>query len=228
LPQRRIALWKRLAEHGPRVDHVVPLFQLCRDTLRERLLREIHDLIAKKPGVCFCRQARSAGIDSLEHRFRMGPRTDLPGRSRRMLSKHAQTRFIWCHAGMSRRLVIPTLVTDLRKLLQRHTNLWIDLSFVVYEEAVLEAGRPRVEWIRLIGDFPNRFILGSDVAGRFSGYEGEIRKYDVLLDALDPSVARRVAKENFLSVLSRRVRTRIAPRTQARSASGILRPNHRP
>lgn len=121
-----------------------------------------------------------------------------------MLAKHARTRFIWCHAGISRRLVIPMLTDELRRILVAHANLWIDLSWVVYDSDVLRDSRPDPRWVRLIEDFPDRFMVGSDSAGRVGTYESTIRRYDALLDVLSPDVARRVARDNFLKLLPSR------------------------
>jgi len=56
-------------------------------------------------------------------------------------------------------------------------------------------------WPALIEQFPDRFIIGSDVVGTFSRYKETIQRYYLLLDALSPATARKVAKENFLSAL---------------------------
>ncbi|MEE8155970.1 MAG: amidohydrolase family protein [Phycisphaerales bacterium] len=123
---------------------------------------------------------------------------------------HPGTRFIWCHAGISRRIRIPTVVDELHRLLEQYDNLWIDLSWVVFEEAIAPEGVPKPAWIQLIEAHPDRFMIGSDTVGRFANLSEEIHKYDVLLDALAPATARKVARDNFLSVLPARVRATIA------------------
>jgi hypothetical protein len=115
--------------------------------------------------------------------------------------RHPKTRFIWCHAGISRRIVVPTLTTELRRLLAAYPNLFIDLSWVVYETYLLKDGQPNREWVALIEAFPNRFMIGSDKVGRFGNYHEEMQKYYIFLDALKPDTARRVASANLLSVL---------------------------
>lgn len=60
--------------------------------------------------------------------------------------------------------------------------------------------------MELIEEFPTRFMIGSDKVGHFGDYASEIVKYDVLLDRLSRETARRVARENFLSVLPGKVR----------------------
>ena len=46
-------------------------------------------------------------------------------------------------------------------------------------------------------------MLGSDVVGRFNKLGKEMRSFDPFLDALPEQVARKVARDNFLSILPR-------------------------
>ncbi len=121
----------------------------------------------------------------------------------------SETRFIWCHAGISRRIRIPTISDDLRRLLGEYDNLWVDLSWVVSEAYVAPGGKPNPAWIELIEAYPDRFMIGSDTVGRFAKLPDEIHKYYVLLDALEPATSRKVARDNFLSVLPSRIRQKL-------------------
>lgn len=47
-------------------------------------------------------------------------------------------------------------------------------------------------------------MLGSDVVGRFDKLGEEMRSFDPFLDALPQSVAHKVARDNFLSVLPKK------------------------
>lgn len=123
-----------------------------------------------------------------------------------MLKKHPRTRFMWCHAGIGRRIMVPTLTTELRRLLGSYPNLWVDVSWVVFENYIAPEGKLQSDWVELVKAFPNRFMIGSDIVGHFGKYTGEIRKYDILLDALPDDVARRLARDNFMSVLPAAVR----------------------
>ena len=115
---------------------------------------------------------------------------------------HPKTRFIWCHAGISRRIEIPTLTRDLQNLLAKYPNLDVDVSWVVYETNLLtKDGQPNPDWLALIEAFPDRFMIGSDKVGHFAEYPQEILKYNKFLDALKPATAKKLARENLLSVL---------------------------
>jgi len=118
------------------------------------------------------------------------------------VSAHPNTRFVWCHAGISRRIEIPTLTSDIGTMLKKYPNLWVDVSWVVYENDLLtKDGQPDAKWTALIEEFPDRFMIGSDKVGRFGDYPAEILKYYKFLDALKPETAKKLARENMLSVL---------------------------
>jgi Amidohydrolase len=114
---------------------------------------------------------------------------------------HPKTRFIWCHAGISRRIVVPTLTTDLAGMLAKYPNLWIDVSWVVFESNLLKDGKPDPQWIKLVETYPDRFMIGTDKVGHFADYPQEIQKYYTFLDQLQPATASKLARENLLSVL---------------------------
>jgi len=125
------------------------------------------------------------------------------------VKNHPQTRFNWAHAGISRRIVVPTLVQELRRMLKTYPNLWIDLSWVVYSMDVAPSGIPTEEWVAIVEEFPDRFMLGTDKIGHYEDYDEAISKYYVFLDALSPKTARLVARENFLRILPQRVGERL-------------------
>ncbi len=129
------------------------------------------------------------------------------------LKRHRQTRFIWCHAGISRRIDIPNITGELRRLLSTYDNLWIGLSWVVLDyiapdQKVVQA------WIELVEEFPDRFMIGSDTVGRFAGLPATIHDWYAPLEALRPETRAKVAHDNFLSVLPQRVQADFAKDTQ--------------
>jgi hypothetical protein len=101
------------------------------------------------------------------------------------IRSHPKTRVIWAHAGISRRIVIANHTDVLRRMLGQYPNLTLDLSWVIIEE------------------YPNRFVISSDSVGFFDAYKPTLQRYYLLLDALKPDTARKVARENFLALLPR-------------------------
>ncbi|BAF71836.1 5-oxoprolinase (ATP-hydrolysing) [Sulfurovum sp. NBC37-1] len=125
------------------------------------------------------------------------------------VKNHPKTRIVWAHAGASRRIVVPNLASIMGRMLKTYPNLWIDLSWVVYPNYVAPHGKPSKEWVALVEEFPDRFMIGTDNIGHYDNYEQTIKRYYVFLDALSPKTARLVAEKNFLSILPLRVRKKI-------------------
>jgi hypothetical protein len=128
------------------------------------------------------------------------------------LRNHPHTRFIWAHAGTSLELhrhqteldfVRPTL----ERMLEAYPNLYIDLSWSVLKPYLLDdKGKPDGEWLALVKRFPDRFMLGSDVVGKFESMGEQMHGFDPFLDALPADVAQNVARDNFLNVLPRNLK----------------------
>lgn len=129
---------------------------------------------------------------------------------RNALERNPRTRIIWAHAGTSGTVNrwqerMPGLVEAIDALLSEHANLWIDLSWSVLEPHILDGDDdPRRAWLALVRKHPDRFMLGSDLVGRFDSLERTMHRFVALLDALPPDVARKVAHDNFMSVLPSR------------------------
>jgi hypothetical protein len=86
-------------------------------------------------------------------------------------------------------------------MLQQYPNLRVDISWVIFEQEIAPNNVLDKGWPALIEQFPDRFIIGSDVVGTFAQYKPTIQRYYLLLDALKPQTARRLARENFLAAL---------------------------
>ncbi|MDH0798237.1 MULTISPECIES: amidohydrolase family protein [Pseudomonas] len=133
------------------------------------------------------------------------------------LRNHPHTRFIWAHAGTSKEIhrhqvQMDFLLPTLTRLLEAYPNLYIDLSWSMLTPYLLDdAGKPRSQWVALVERFPDRFMLGSDVVGRFNKLGKEMRRFDPFLDALPEDVAHKVARDNFLAILPKPHRDGDAP-----------------
>ena len=125
------------------------------------------------------------------------------------LRNHPHTRFIWAHAGTSAEIhrhqtQLDFLLPTLTRMLEAYPNLFIDLSWSMLTPYLLdEQGKPRPEWLALVKKYPERFMLGSDVVGRFNKLGEEMHNFAPFLDALPGDVAQKVARDNFLAILPR-------------------------
>jgi hypothetical protein len=89
----------------------------------------------------------------------------------------------------------------LRRLLHQYANLSIDLSWVIFEQEIAPGGTLDRRWVNLIEDYPGRFVIGSDTGDFSAQYAAIVQRTYVLLDALRPETARKVAHDNFLALL---------------------------
>lgn len=70
-----------------------------------------------------------------------------------------------------------------------------------YEEQLVLNGQLRSNWLELMEQFPDRFMIGSDVMGSMTSYVSTMTRYYVILDALKSESATKVARTNFLDIL---------------------------
>lgn len=118
-----------------------------------------------------------------------------------VLDNHPDTRIVWCHAGYSRNLNITGHPEYIRDMLKQYPNLWVDLSWVLYDDVIAKDGVIGEAWADLIRDYPKRFLIGTDNIGNFSTYQKNIRKYDLLLADLDAQTGERIAYSNLYDLL---------------------------
>ena len=126
------------------------------------------------------------------------------------LAHNRKCRVIWAHAGISRRVEIQHLTRILDNMLAKNKNLWIDLSWIVYDYYFLDQfpdhyadGNTPDDWVKLIEKHPDRFMIGSDKVGHWETYPAEILKYSKLLDQLKPETAEKLCRTNILSLVHR-------------------------
>jgi predicted TIM-barrel fold metal-dependent hydrolase len=123
----------------------------------------------------------------------------------RLLAHNRAAKIVWAHAG---RDTLGTWSVALsRGLLQRHSNLFMSLSMhppfgLVAENSLLgEGGQPNQAWIALIGEYPDRFVVGSDFFHQRAERSGQtlppptppIRRF---VNALPSALGLKVAHEN--------------------------------
>ncbi len=108
------------------------------------------------------------------------------------LFAHApKARLIWAHTGIG-----GAPVERVRALLKGHPTLMGELS---YRPGLTEGeGRLSAPWRTLLGEMPERFLVGSDtwVNGRWDDYERLMQEARRWLGDLPPAAARRIGWEN--------------------------------
>ncbi|MBI4679139.1 MAG: hypothetical protein HY748_16305 [Elusimicrobia bacterium] len=119
----------------------------------------------------------------------------------RLLAHNRKAKIIWVHAGWDHTGHFS--VELLRRLLQAHPNLYFSVKdhyHSLAQNRLLDNGRLKPEWIELMSDFPDRFLLGSDMfypdpslPMRFPDSTNGSRE---ILNQLPMDLARKVAFEN--------------------------------
>jgi len=106
----------------------------------------------------------------------------------RLLASDRRGTLIWAHAGGAG----PALV---RRLMGAYPNLYADLS------GRLPALMRIREWKVILEEFPDRFVIGSDVL-TLAEFVDTIGAWRKILDGLPPATARKLAYENAERLLN--------------------------
>ena len=129
---------------------------------------------------------------------------------RTALAHNRKCKIIWAHVGISRRVEIQNLPAIADELLCDNPNLWMDISWVVYDyyfldqfPSLYEDGNTMDDWAALIEKHPDRIMIGTDKVGHWATYPAEVVKYYRLLDKLKPETARKLCRDNILDLLGR-------------------------
>jgi hypothetical protein len=133
--------------------------------------------------------------------FHMHADPDSVEQLERLLASDRRGRILWNHCGTD------STATEVRPLLARNPNLFCELSKrsspplkrkspSYAKRKIFDSRGVNSDWLELIEDFPDRFMIGTDVRSR-SGYDGAIETVRRgLLPYLRPATARKVAYEN--------------------------------
>lgn len=122
----------------------------------------------------------------------------------RLLAHNRKARIIWAHAGTD---PLGTRHPQLqRSLLERHPNLYMSIRLTQGAPAPVVALDPdltlKAPWLKLLEDFPDRFMLGSDFFNAASGSAGRgpdeqaLRNFRKFLEQLSPPLAVSIAHGN--------------------------------
>ena len=81
-----------------------------------------------------------------------------------LLAHNRKAKIVWAHVGWGHTGERSAALT--RTLLKKHLNLYLGLKFHNHSrretQLLLPNGKIRTDWLTLIGDYPDRFVLGSD------------------------------------------------------------------
>jgi hypothetical protein len=134
-----------------------------------------------------------------------------------LFDEHPNTMFIWCHGGISRRVVVedlPNIISQVLSKPQRRQHVFIDLSWIIFENYIYQESNTsgaihvdnREEWAKLISKFDGNFMIGSDKVANFEGYKDEIGKFRPLFEKIGElpdgeATVRKLAHDNFFQLM---------------------------
>ena len=130
----------------------------------------------------------------------------------RALEYNRNCRIIWAHVGVSRRIKMDELLILAGQLLNDHPNLYMDISWIFFENYVrgdlmadegVDTDIFADMWAALIEKYSDRFMIGTDCVGHWANYPKEIGKYYYLLDRLTPQTVERICWKNVLSLIKK-------------------------
>ncbi len=125
----------------------------------------------------------------------MDPTDQSVGEMERLLPSNRGCIWVWAHAGSSAQ---PPL---LRQLLQRHSNLHLDLSDRVgpsfNEDRIDDEGQLQAGWKELLEEYQDRIVIGTDrVKPSVKAYSTVIGYWRQVLSQLSPKAAAMIAPRN--------------------------------
>ena len=120
----------------------------------------------------------------------------------RLLAHNPRAKIIWAHAGSDN---TGFRTTDLcRRLLLAHPNLYMEIKtdpLANGKNYLLERGKIVPEWRKLLEDFPDRFIIGSDQ--KYPEPPGAVQRWQEvvgLFNQLPSEVRRKIGTENVARI----------------------------
>jgi hypothetical protein len=134
----------------------------------------------------------------------------------RLLDHNPQAKIVWEHFGTDTLGFWTPALT--RALLAKHPNLYIGLRLALGPgdfpaTAPFESGRLKPDWLSLLKDYPDRFMIGSDTFVCPPGFAGNpdvvkvtempampYQSTRVLLNQLPPDLARKICYENAMAL----------------------------
>jgi hypothetical protein len=104
--------------------------------------------------------------------------------------------FVWAHCGASRRVTHKDYAAMVKGMLDRYDNLYVDISWVVYDDIICENLEPKKSWVELIENNSERFMIGSDLCGHYEKLAKTLARYNGLIRKLSPEGASNVLFRN--------------------------------
>ncbi len=114
-----------------------------------------------------------------------------------VLREFPKTKIIFAHCWASKKVYAPYYKNMIQRLLEEYPALYIDYSWVVFEEIIAKTKESLKEWIELTEKFNNRILIWSDILGNnFHRIWFINNKFDLLLDKLSTKTRQNICINN--------------------------------
>lgn len=118
-----------------------------------------------------------------------------------VLRQYPKAKVVFAHCGASRRLRAPYYTHMIQRLLTEYPNLYVDFSWVIYDEFIAISCTSLDMWVELTEQFYDRVMIGSDVLWNQFHQIGIVNhKYNIFLDKLTPKTREHVCIKNALRI----------------------------
>lgn len=121
-----------------------------------------------------------------------------------MLREFPKARVILAHAGASRRLKAPYYTKMLKRLLNEYEHLYLDYSWVIFDEFIAINDTTMQDWIYFTNEFSDRIMIWSDVLwNAFSQIWIINSRFNSFLDKLTQETRDKVCFSNAIKIYSK-------------------------
>lgn len=123
-----------------------------------------------------------------------------------MVREYPKTKIILAHAWISRGVKIHWYIKILKRLLTEYSNLYLDLSWVIFDDVIAFNDETIQEWCDFIEIFNKRFIIWSDILGDEFFKIWEINaKYNEFLSLLSEKTLLNITYNNSESIYNKKI-----------------------
>lgn len=121
-----------------------------------------------------------------------------------VLREYPKARVILCHAWASRRLKAPYYTKMIERLLREYDGLYVDYSWVVFDDIITINDTSIHEWIDLTEKFPDRIMIWSDVLwNAFHEIWYVNSRFSSFLEKLTPETRQKLCIDNAINVYTK-------------------------
>jgi hypothetical protein len=185
---RKYPFWRGVGELLLRHDDLTALTEGERARVNHPALFDVYAFCAEK-GLPVLIHHNSTAVMHTSH-FEYLPEIEA------VLHKFPQMLFIWAHCGYSRRIPHKDYFQMVADMLRRHPRLYVDFSWIFYDDLVMrqpDAGR---KWANLVTEFSDRVMIGTDLCGHFDLLGKTMARFNSLLRLLPDPVQEKIARTN--------------------------------